>query len=128
MSEAMMPISADALHHCTILFDLSKLVIMSSEKFDEIWLYVDSVYLKLQSELLQAGGTIRVQKYECRLRKSRKSGTAQVADGKIIKCRHSSIRDAGLCNVQIKVSHPVDILLSALMNIHIPMILRRAFG
>jgi len=108
----MMLISADALHYRTRLFDLSKPVVMSSEKFDEIWPYmtpyVDSVYSKLQSELLQAGGTIRVRGYECRLRKSRKSGTARVADGKIIKRRHSSIRDADLCNVRIKVSRPVD--------------------
>ena len=67
MSEAMMPISADALHHRAMLFDLSKPVTMSPETFDEIWPYVDSVYSKLQSELLQANGTVQ---YECRLRKA----------------------------------------------------------
>ena len=71
---------------------------------------MDSVYSKLQQELLQAYGTVRVQKYECRLRKSKKSSTARVADsdGKVIKRRHSSIRDSDLCNVRIKVSRPVD--------------------
>jgi len=69
---------------------------------------VDSVYSKLQQELLQAHGTVRVQKYECRLRKSKKSSTTQDADGKVIKRRHSSIRDAHLCNVRIKVLRPVD--------------------
>jgi len=81
---------------------------MSPKTFDEIWPYVDSVYTKLQQELLQAHGTVRVQKYECRLRKSKKSSTTQDTDGKVIKRRHSSIRDAHLCNVRIKVSRPVD--------------------
>jgi len=40
--------------------------------------------------------------------KSRKSSTTQDADGKVIKRRHSSIRDTHLCNVRIKVSRPVD--------------------
>ncbi|KAF8428782.1 hypothetical protein EV426DRAFT_585898 [Tirmania nivea] len=110
-TEAMMPISADALHYRTILFELSKPVTISPQIFDEIWPYVDSVYSKLQQELLQAYGTVRVQKYECRLRKSRKSSVAQVSadtDGKVIKRRQSSIRNADLCNVRIKVSRPVD--------------------
>ncbi|KAF8451341.1 hypothetical protein BGX38DRAFT_1269591 [Terfezia claveryi] len=109
-TEAMMPISADALHYRTILFELSKPVTIPPQIFDEIWPYVDSVYSKLQQELLQAYGTVRVQKYECRLRKSRKSSVAQVADtdGKVIKRRQSSIRNANLCNVRIKVLHLVD--------------------
>jgi len=91
-----------------MLFELSKAVIIPPEIFNEIWPYVDSVYTTLQQELLQAHDTVRVQKYECRLRKSRKSSTARVADGKVIKCRHSSMRDTDLCNVRIKVSCPVD--------------------
>ena len=63
ISEAMMPISTDALHHRAMLFDLTKPVTMSPKTFDEIWPYVDSVYTKLQQELLQAHGTVRVQKY-----------------------------------------------------------------
>ena len=109
MSDSMMPISEDALHHRTLLFELSKPVILSPAKFEEVWPYVDSVYRTLRGVELKCNGTIRVQKYECRLRKSSKSGTAKVApDGKIIKRRHSSIRDKDLCHVQIKVSRPVD--------------------
>jgi len=91
-----------------MLFELSKPVIISPEIFNEIWPYVDSVYSKLQQELLQAHGTIRVQKYECRLRKSRKPSTARIADSKVIKRRNNSMRDTDLCNVRIKVSRPVD--------------------
>ena len=37
MSEAMMPISTDSLHHCAMLFGLSKLVTMSPKTFDKMW-------------------------------------------------------------------------------------------
>ena len=99
-----MPIPTDAMHHRTLLFEFVKPVILDANKFDEVWPYVDSVYRTLRGEQLLCNGTVRVQKYECRLRKSSKSGTAKVADGKVIKWRHSSIRDKDLCQVQIKVS------------------------
>ncbi|KAF8433176.1 hypothetical protein BGX38DRAFT_211774 [Terfezia claveryi] len=109
MSEAMMPISADALHYRTLLFELRKPVIIPADKFNEIWPYIDSVYATLRGEVLQCNGTLRVQKYECRLRKSSKSSTAKVAtEGKIIKRRNSSVRDKHLCHVRIKVSRPVN--------------------
>jgi len=87
-----------------MLFELRKPVIISPEIFYEIWPYVDLVYSKLQQELLQAHGTVRVQKYECRFRKRLKSSIARVADGKVMKYRHSSMRDTDLCNVRIKVT------------------------
>ncbi|RPB29801.1 hypothetical protein L211DRAFT_832501 [Terfezia boudieri ATCC MYA-4762] len=87
MSEAMIPISTDALHYRTLLFELSKPVTIPAEKFDEIWLYVDSVYASLSGEVLQC--------------KSRNA----ITEGKIIKRRNSSIRDyKHLCHVRIKVS------------------------
>ena len=109
MSESMMPISVDALHYRTLLFELSKPVVISADKFNEVWPYVDSVYRTLRGEELKCNGTLKVQKYECRLRKSAKSSTVKVAiEGKVIKRRHSTIRDKGLCDVQIKVTRPVD--------------------
>ncbi|RPB21123.1 hypothetical protein L211DRAFT_840957, partial [Terfezia boudieri ATCC MYA-4762] len=63
MSAAMMSIPANALHLSNMLFDLSKPVTISPKEFDTVWPYIDSVYTKLQSELLQAYGTVRVQKY-----------------------------------------------------------------
>ena len=84
----MMPISSDALHYRNMLFNLNEPVTMSPELFEEVWPYIDSVYTKLQGELLQAYGKVRVQKYECRLRKSKKSTTARdSSDGKVIKRR-----------------------------------------
>ena len=47
---------------------------------------------------------LRIQKYECGLHKSSKSSNAKVAEGKVIKSRHSSIRHRDLCHVQTKVS------------------------
>ncbi|KAF8441166.1 hypothetical protein BGX38DRAFT_1272784 [Terfezia claveryi] len=82
MSATMMSIPADALHLRNMLFDLSKPVTISPKEFDTVWPYIDSVYTKLQSELLQAYGTVRVQKYD--------------------------IRDSYLCNVRMKVSRLVD--------------------
>ena len=53
--------------------------------------------------------TVRVQKYECRLRKSKTSSTAQDTTGnKILKQRHSSVQDQHQFHVQIKVSRSVD--------------------
>ncbi|KAF8432624.1 hypothetical protein BGX38DRAFT_1146347 [Terfezia claveryi] len=107
---AIMPISTDTLHYRTILFELSKPVPISPQIFNEIWLYVDSVYSKLQQELLQAYGIVHVQKYEYRLPKTMNSTIALVldTDGNFIKCQQSSIQNANLCNIQIKVSSPVD--------------------
>ena len=81
---------------------------MSPEVFAESWPYVDSVYIKLQQELLQQNGTIRVQKYKCRLCKSKKSGAYNATDSKFLKSQYTSICDQYLCQVRIKVSCPVD--------------------
>ena len=96
-----MPISTDALHYHAMLFDLSKPITISPKTFDKMWLYIDSVYSRLQQELLQAHGTVRIQKYECRLWKHKKSSTTQDTDSKVIKRQDSSIWDAQLGNIWI---------------------------
>ena len=109
MSDIMMPLPPDALSWRTKLFELCDPITLPPEKFDEIWPLVDSVYSKTQGELLQNNGTVRVQKYECRLRKSTKSSTARPnTDDKTIKRRHSSIREKHLCHVRMKISRLVD--------------------
>ena len=96
----MIPLSINALNYRAMLFELDKPVTLSIDIFNEVWPYIDSVYMKLQSELLQCNGTMRVQKYECRLRKSTKPSTAKVAsEGKVIKRRNTSIRNKHLCHV-----------------------------
>ena len=109
MSDSMIPISEDALQYCTLLFELNKPVVIPASTFEEVWPYVDSIYRTLPDEALQCNGELKVQKYECRLRKSAKSGTTKRApEDKVIKRRHSSIRDKGICNVRMKVSRLVD--------------------
>jgi len=83
---------------------------MSPKTFNEMCPYVDSVYTKLQQELLQAHGTAHAfRNMSADFGKAKKSSPTQDADGKLIKCRrHSSIRDAHLCNIRINVSRPVD--------------------
>ena len=44
MSEAMMPIPMDALYYRTLLFELSKPVIMSAERFNEVWPFIMRLY------------------------------------------------------------------------------------
>ena len=66
----MIPISSNGLNYRNLLFNLDKPINISPEILDEVWPYVDSVYAKLCSEELQAFGTVRVQTFECRLRKS----------------------------------------------------------
>ena len=61
------------MHHCTLLFELSKPVIIPADKFNKVWPYVNSVYGILRGEEIQYNGTVKVQKYECRLRKSAKT-------------------------------------------------------
>ncbi|RPB18743.1 hypothetical protein L211DRAFT_843287 [Terfezia boudieri ATCC MYA-4762] len=90
MSEAMIPISTDALHY----FNMETI---PAEKFGEIWLYVDSVYASLSGEVLQCKSGTATVGFENQQNK--------VREGKIIKRRNSSIQDhKHLCHVRIKVS------------------------
>ncbi|RPB23002.1 hypothetical protein L211DRAFT_290847 [Terfezia boudieri ATCC MYA-4762] len=78
MSEAMI---TDALHYRTLLFELSKPVTIPAEKFDEIWLYVDSVYASLSGEVLQcksgnASVGFEINKIKSLKARSSKDGTA----------------------------------------------------
>ena len=48
----------------------------SKQQYDACWPLISAVHTKLGGLLLQKNGTIDVQNYECRLRRSRKSGEA----------------------------------------------------
>jgi len=127
-----MALSANALHHRTLLFELNKPVIISADQFDEGWPYVDSVYTKLALEMLQCNGTMRVQKYECRLRKSSKPRTARVAaearpsSGEIVVYVISIY--AMYASKPLGLSMAQQLQLNALISIPILTILRRASG
>ncbi|KAF8416903.1 hypothetical protein BGX38DRAFT_1335203 [Terfezia claveryi] len=80
-TEAMMPISADTLHYRTILFELSKPVTIPPKyltRYGHMWIRFIQSFSKSCCKLM------------------------------VIKRRQSSIRNANLCNVRIKVSRLVD--------------------
>ena len=104
MSEALMPVTTDDFQYRTLLFDLTEPITLPITKFNEVWPYVSSVYSKTGSELLQCNSTMKVHRYECRMRRSMKSSTTRVATDKIIKRRNSTIRDKDLCSVRMRVS------------------------
>ena len=77
---------------------------MIESEFDEYWPLISTVYTKIGGLLLQQNGELEVQKYKCRLRKSKKGGkpppTAEVK-----RCYGTTIQPVpGLCNVRIKIS------------------------
>ena len=41
MSEAMMPMSTEALYYRTLLFELDEPVIMTADTFDEVYIYIN---------------------------------------------------------------------------------------
>jgi hypothetical protein len=86
------------------LFDLTTSITLPAEEFDKVWPFVSSVYSAKQHRVLE-NGTPKVSKYECRLRKSRKSSTVRpMDDGKQIKRRHgSSARESHQCQVRIRI-------------------------
>jgi hypothetical protein len=45
-------------------------------QFGEYWPLISTVYTKLGGKNIQQNGTVEVQRYECRLRKSNKNGKA----------------------------------------------------
>ena len=69
--------------------------------------------------MLQQNGELEVQKYECRLRKSKKGGKPPPGPaGGVKKCYGKTVRVPGLCDVRIKivrtVSAPITITIQRL--------------
>lgn len=93
MTDTMIPLSEHILKYRPLLFSLhaDPPLSLSKELFDEVWPYISCVY-SLKQRREQKNDMAIVEKYECRLRKSRKSST--IKDGQDIKRRHgSSIRE-----------------------------------
>ena len=98
------------------LFDLdlgAGPVIMTKAQFDTFWPLVDSVYRKLNSTVVQRNGTVRAQKYECRLRNSGqgRGGKPQPSKNQgagVAKRQLKKKRAKDLCQVRIKISQEID--------------------
>jgi hypothetical protein len=106
MTTNLIPIPEDAAERSQILFHLTKPITLPYSEFEKYWPLVNTVFTKSRGLLLQQNNTVEVQKYECRLRKSKKPGKAppsQNPNG--VKKRHgTTIREPGQCNVRIKTT------------------------
>ena len=72
---------------------------------------MSTVYTKIGGLLLQQNGELEVQKYECRLRKSKKGGKPPPGPaGEVKKCYGKTVRVPGLCNVRIKITRTVSVM------------------
>ena len=107
MSTALIPIPTDTASWSTILFHIAQPVTLTAEQFDLYWPMTSTVYTKIGGLLLQQNGTVEVQKYECRLRKSKKGGNPPVPKNGVKKRYGIMIRQSGLCNVRIKTTRTV---------------------
>ena len=108
MSASLIPIADDSIYWSSLLFDLTQPVLLTEQQYDDAyWPLISTVYTKIGGLLLQKNGTIEVQNYECRLRKSKKPGQVRPKDG--VKKRYgSTVRQSGLCNVRIKTTRTVN--------------------
>ncbi|KAL7268945.1 hypothetical protein RUND412_008406 [Rhizina undulata] len=102
MSKALISLPSSHTKWQEQLFMLLEKVSMTPEEFESYWLLVDSVYSRC-SQYTNPSGTKTIEYYECRLKKSRQSPTRRDTPG--IKRRFSSAYIAGLCDVEICVTH-----------------------
>jgi hypothetical protein len=101
----MINVPEQADHYKEILFNLEKPVVLNAEQFDTFWPLVDSVWTKIGGITTQQNGTVEVQHYECRLRKSKKTGTnVAKKEGRVVKNRITSARVKDLCQVRMKTT------------------------
>ena len=105
MSAALIPLPTNTPQWCDFYFIFPNLWLWQSE-FDEYWPLISTVYTKIGGLLQQQNGELEVQKYECRLRKSKKGGKPPPTAG-VKKCYGATIRVPGLCVVRIKTSRTV---------------------
>jgi hypothetical protein len=112
MSAASIKIPKDATIWIDSLFNLEYPITTSQSLFEEYWPLISSVYTKLGGKLIQQNGTVEVQKYECRLRKSKKTGKAPppktIGNGGIKKRHGRTGREKGQCNVRIKTTRTLE--------------------
>ncbi|KAI5852368.1 hypothetical protein BZA05DRAFT_418644 [Tricharina praecox] len=107
MTTELIPIPENAASWCDTLFNLSKPIVMTPEEFDVYWPLVSTVYTKLGGNLSQQNGGVEVQKYECRLRKSKTGSRKSPLKDGVKKRPGTRVRPPGLCQVRIKITRTV---------------------
>jgi hypothetical protein len=81
MTTALIPVPENAHLWSDALFKLEKPMLLSVAEFDLYWPLISTVYTKIGGLLVQQSGTVHVQKYECRLRKSKTGSKRPPKDG-----------------------------------------------
>ena len=76
MTTTLIPIPDDAYERSNLLFSLKKAITLPCGEFERHWSLVNAVCTGTGGLVPQQNGTVEVQKYECRLRKSEKQGRA----------------------------------------------------
>ncbi|KAA8893707.1 hypothetical protein FN846DRAFT_499967 [Sphaerosporella brunnea] len=101
----MITVPEQADYYKEILFNLENPVVLSVEQFDTYWPLTDAVWTKIGGKTLQQNSTVEVQHYECRLRKSKKTGTnVAEKEGRVVKNRITTSRVKDLCQVRMKMT------------------------
>ena len=107
-SSTMISVPSQADTYREMLFRLEKPVQLTQQEFDEFWPLVDTVWTKIGGNTTQRQGTIQVQHYECRLRKSKKTGTNVARnEGRVVKPRMTAVRIKDLCQVRMKITRTI---------------------
>lgn len=104
----MIALPPDANNYKKLLFELEGPVELNQEQYDAYWPLVDSVWTKIGGATIQQNGTIEVQHYECRLRKSKKTGTKTQNEGRVVKNRITFARVKDLCQVRMKITRTLE--------------------
>lgn len=85
-----------------LLFNVNEPLEMTSHEFAELWALVSNVWVGWNQKKLVNGDSWKV--WTCRFEKHNKSSTRK-EDVPDEKRRKTMIRDSGLCNAKIKITH-----------------------
>lgn len=97
-----------------LLFNVNEPLEMMLDEFDELWPLVSNVWVGWDQNKLANGDSWKV--WICRLAKHNKSSVRKegIPDN---KRRKTMIREAGLCNSKIKVTHLVSVQKACICEI-----------
>jgi hypothetical protein len=108
MTSTLIPIPENAEFWCNKLFYLHTPIVLMAEEFDIYWPLISTVYTKLSGCTSQQNSEVTVQRYECRLRKSKKGSKPPPPKDRVKKRYGTTVRHPGLCQVRIKVTRTVN--------------------
>ena len=104
MTTSLIPIPENAIFWSDTLFKLSKPTILTADEFDAYWPLVST---KIGGVLKQQNGDVEVQKYECRLRKSKTGSRPPPLKDGVKKRYGTTVRQPGLCQGYAYLAEPV---------------------